>query len=172
MPLAVTHVILTIIVVDIYRDYFLKNKEHFTLHTVMIAGIAGLLPDIDIPLSKLLAMFNYFPGWLQHGGITHTIFFGIIFLIPALYFWKKQNKTIATYFFAITFGILFHIFLDFFLGGGRWEGIMFFWPILDQSYKLHLLHDFGRDIFLSLDAVILLLWLYHEEVKHKISDFI
>ena len=172
MPLAVTHIILTIIVVDLYRDYILKNKKYFTLHTVMIAGVGGLLPDIDILLSKLLGLFNYAPDWIQHGGLTHTPFFGFIFLIPAIYFWKKDNKTVATYFIAMAFGILFHIFLDFFLGGGRWEGIMFLWPLSDQPYKLHLLKQFGKNVFVSLDAIILLLWLYHEEVKHKINDFI
>lgn len=49
MPLAVTHVLLTIIAVDLFRDYFLKNKRYFTIHTVFIAGIAGLLPDMDLP---------------------------------------------------------------------------------------------------------------------------
>ncbi|MCK5176750.1 MAG: metal-dependent hydrolase [Candidatus Aenigmarchaeota archaeon] len=172
MPLAVTHVILTIVLVDLYRDYILKNKKYFTMHTVMIAGIAGLLPDIDIPLSKIFALFSIHIEWIEHGMITHTPIFGLIFLIPAFYFLKKENKTMASYFFVITFGVLFHIFLDFLLGGGRYEGIMLFWPILDQPYKIHLLRHFGEHIFISLDAIILLLWLYHEEVKHKIKDFI
>ena len=112
MPLAVTHVILTIVLVDLYRDYILKNKKYFTMHTVMIAGIAGLLPDIDIPLSKIFALFSIHIDLIEHGMITHTPIFGLIFLIPAFYFLKKENKTMAYYFFAITFGILFHIFLD------------------------------------------------------------
>lgn len=58
MPLAVTHVLLTIILVDLFRDYIMKNhKKYLTLHTIMIAGIAGLLPDIDIPLFWLLNFF-------------------------------------------------------------------------------------------------------------------
>ena len=33
MPLAVTHVILTIVLVDLVRDYLMKNyKKYFTLH--------------------------------------------------------------------------------------------------------------------------------------------
>ena len=40
MPLSVTHVILTIIVVDLFRDYIMKNHQRYiTLHTLLIAGV-------------------------------------------------------------------------------------------------------------------------------------
>lgn len=173
MPLAVTHILLTIIAIDLYRDYYVKHKHYFTLHTVLIGGIAGLLPDIDIPLSWLLGLFGLSTPLLQHGGITHTPLFGLIFLIPAFILWSKKKHKTAMYFFVICFGILFHLFLDFLLGGGAWEGIMIFWPFLAESYKLHLLTNIGFGaIFPALDAIILILWLWHEEVKHKISDFI
>ena len=85
MPLAVTHILLTIIVVDLYRDYLTKHKKLFTLHTLFIAGVAGLLPDIDIPLRMLGELFNFsIPTLLQHGGITHTLIFSLIFIIPGL----------------------------------------------------------------------------------------
>ena len=57
MPFAVTHVISSIILVDLYRDYVANHKKYFTLHTVFIAGLAGLLPDIDLPLNWLLNFF-------------------------------------------------------------------------------------------------------------------
>ena len=66
MPLAVTHVLLTIIMVDLYRDYITKHKGYFTLHTVFIAGFAGLLPDIDIPLNWILNMKSYEKWILQN----------------------------------------------------------------------------------------------------------
>ena len=173
MPLAVTHVLLTIILVDFYRDYFTKHKKYFTLHTLVIAGIAGLLPDIDVPINWLLNFFGYSSQLLTHGGITHTPIFGLIFLIPAFIFLKKRKHKTAMLFFVITFGILFHIFLDYFLGGGYYEGIMWFWPLSTNAFKLHLLSKIGlSNIPAALDAVILLAWLWHEEVKHKISDFI
>ena len=83
MPLAVTHVLLTIMIVDLYRDYVAKHKKYFTLHTVFIAGFAGLLPDIDIPLNWVL---NIFGAGIIHGTITHTPLFAFIFLIPAFVF--------------------------------------------------------------------------------------
>lgn len=174
MPLAVTHVILTIILVDLFRDYIMKkHKKYLTLHTITIAGIAGLLPDIDVPLNWFLNFFGYSFELLKHGGITHTVFFGLIFLIPAFILWKKEKHKMATYFFVITFGVLFHIFLDYLLGGGAYEGIMLLWPVSSQAFNLHLLGYLTiENLPASIDAIILLAWLWHEEKKHKISDFI
>lgn len=173
MPQAVTHVLLVIIIVDLFRDYILRHKKYVTLHTILIAGIAGLLPDVDVPLSWALNYFGYSFELLEHGGITHTAFFGLIFLIPGYYFLKNKKHKLAGYFFVISFGILLHILLDYLLGGGAWEGVMWLWPISTQAYKLHLLSKTNLlNIPGALDAIILILWLWHEEKKHKIRDFI
>lgn len=174
MPLAVTHVLLTIILVDLFRDYIMKDhKKYLTLHTIMAAGIAGLLPDIDIPLNWLLGFFGRSYALLQHGGVTHTAVFGLVFLIPGFVFWKKGKHKMAVYFFVICFGVLFHVFLDYLLGGGGHGGIMWFWPISSNAFKIHLLNYFNLSgLPAGIDALILLGWLWHEEVKHKISDFI
>ena len=66
MSLAVTHVILTIIAVDLYMDYFTKSKKYFTLHTILVAGIASLLPDIDILINWTLRLFGYSIEIMQH----------------------------------------------------------------------------------------------------------
>ena len=47
MALAVTHVLLTIIVLDLLRHYVFDKKK-FPRYLVVIGGIAGLVPDIDI----------------------------------------------------------------------------------------------------------------------------
>lgn len=173
MPLAVTHVLLTIISIDLYRDYIAKHKKYFPLYTILIAGIAGLLPDIDIPINWLLNSFGYSFELLTHGGITHTVLFGLIFLIPAFIFLKKKKNKTATLFFVITFGVLFHVFLDWLLGGGGFYGIMWFWPITTQTFKIHLLSKINLlNIPAAIDALILLGWLFHEEAKHKIKDYI
>jgi membrane-bound metal-dependent hydrolase YbcI (DUF457 family) len=168
--LAVTHVILTIILVDLYRDYVTKHRKYFTIYTLFIAGIGGLLPDIDIPLSQIISYFGYSPGLLSHGEITHTILFGLIFLIPAFILLRKKKHKESMYFFVISFGILFHIFLDLIVNEGYY---MLLWPLTTQTYSITQLANLGMNgIQVSLDAIILLLWLYHEEVKHKIKDFI
>jgi len=172
MPLAVTHVLLTIILVDLYRDYLAPHKHYFTLHTILIAGVAGLLPDIDIPINWIMHALGVSIQWLSHGGITHTPLFGFLFLIPGIYLWKKEQHQNAMYFFVITFGICFHLFLDALLGGGSSDGIMFFFPFSTIGFKLHLLKEVGlKQLPAALDAVILLAWLWHEEKKHKITDF-
>ncbi|MCH8003029.1 MAG: metal-dependent hydrolase [Nanoarchaeota archaeon] len=165
MPFAVTHVLLTIILVDLYRDYITKYKKYFTLHTIFIAGVAGLLPDIDIPLNWLL---NFFGLGIAHGTITHTPLFGLIFLIPAFILWHQKKHKTAMYFFVVCFGILFHIFLDLIFGAG----ILIFYPLSDFTFGLNIAINFSRMASAGMDAIILLLWLWHEEIKHKISDFI
>lgn len=174
MPLAVTHVLLTIILVGLYRDYVTKHKKYFTLHTVFIAGVAGLLPDIDVPLRMVSEFFSFGLSRLfQHGGITHTLLFASVFLIPGFVLWNQKKHKMAVYFFVISFGITFHIFLDFLLGGGAHYGIMFFYPFSTVGYKVHILNRLGlSSVPMALDAIILLAWLWHEEYKHKISDFI
>jgi len=131
MPFAVTHILSTIILVDLFRDYIAKHKKYFTLHTIFIAGLAGLLPDIDIPLNWFL---NFFGLGIQHGTITHTPLFALIFLIPGYILWRQKKHKEATYFFVICFGILFHIFLDYLLVGGQPDGIMFLYPFSDIKF--------------------------------------
>lgn len=172
MPNSVTHVLLAIILVDLFRDYYLKKKykKYITIHTIFIAGVAALLPDIDVPINWVLGNSVEL---LKHGWITHTLLFSLIFLIIGLILWRKKNEKFAIYSFVISFGIFLHIFLDFLLGGGRYEGVMWLWPLSTETFKIHLLSKLNlNNVPAALDAVILLIWLWHEEVKHKIKDYI
>ncbi len=170
MPFAVTHVLTSIICVDLYRDYFTKHKKHFTLFTILIAGIGGLLPDIDIPLSWLLGKLGITVSWLAHRTITHTPLFALLFLIPGLILWYNKKHKLALLFLVTTFGILLHIFLDLVLSP---EGsIMLLWPFSTADFSLGLLSGNVLGFYAALDAILLLAWLTHEEMKHKIRDFI
>jgi len=169
MPFAVTHVLSAIILVDLFRDYVVKHKKYFTLHTIFIAGFAGLLPDVDIPLNWFL---NFFGVGIVHQSVTHTPLFALIFLIPGLILWHNKKHKTAMYFFVICFGIFLHLFLDYLFIGDSSAGIMFFYPLSSAAYGLNLLQNVSSNFFAGIDAIILLLWLWHEEIKHKISDFI
>ena len=173
MPLAVTHVLTTIILVDLFRDYIFKHKKMFTLHTIFIAGIGGLLPDIDVPINWALGAFGISLDFMQHGGLTHTPFFAILLAIPGLYLWRQKKHRYALYFLVLAFGVMLHISLDYVIGGGMYEGVMWLFPVSTQAWKIHLLAYFDEvNIPAGIDAIILLAWLWHEEYRHKISDFI
>ncbi len=173
MPYAVTHVLSSIIGVDLYRDYVTKHKHLFTIHTLFLAGLGGLLPDIDVPLNWVIGALGVKSSLFAHGGITHTPLFALpFFLIGIFLFYRKNHKT-AMYFFVITFGIMLHLFLDYLLGGGAGEGVMWLYPFSTTAFKIHLFPMLGFPGYAAaLDAVLLLLWIWHEEHKHKIRDFI
>ncbi len=168
MPQAVVHVLFTIIAIDLFRDHFLKNKQLLPLHYVFIGGIAGILPDIDIPLYWILNKFlGYNVPWF-HRVFTHTFLFVILFLSMSLIFYDL-NKKYSKIFAIVTFGVLFHIFLDWFFIGG----VAPLYPFSDTVYSLNLLGRLDIPLVMEgLEAVVLLAWLWHEEKTHKISDFI
>lgn len=169
MPYAVTHVLSAIILVDIYRDYFAKHKKYFTLHTVFIAGLSGLLPDIDVPLNWI---FNLFGAELLHRTVTHTFLFALIFIIPGIILWHQKKHKPAMYFFVAGFGILTHLLLDYLFIADTGAGLMLFYPLSAAAFQLGLLSAASNMMFAAIDAVLLLAWLWHEEIRHKISDFI
>lgn len=171
MPNAVTHVLIAIILIDLIRDYIVKDKR-FRLHYVLVAGIAGLLPDLDY----IIYYFNYLLSKIPvniHPAYTHNLLIPAIILAVAFLFRKKANFLDKTNKFAfilllVASGYFIHLAIDFI----AWESISIF-P-LGQGYGLHLVPEnrFGYALLEGIDAVLLVLWLWHEEAKHKIKDFI
>jgi membrane-bound metal-dependent hydrolase YbcI (DUF457 family) len=69
----------------------------------------------------------------------------------------------------ITFGIFLHLLLDTILAGI----ILPFYPFSTLEIGFGLITKTRlAAIIPGLDALFLLAWLYHEEKRHKISDFI
>ena len=76
----------------------------------------------------------------------------------------------SMYFFVISFGIMLHVILDVVVNEGCY---MLLWPITTHCFGIVPNGGtYNSTIEVALDAIILLLWLYHEEVKHKIKDYI
>ncbi|MBI2108121.1 metal-dependent hydrolase [Candidatus Woesearchaeota archaeon] len=168
MPQAVVHVLFALIALDLVRDYIIKDKKKVPLHYVFIGGIAGLLPDIDIPLFWVISNFLGFDVPMFHRTFTHTVFFAILFLIPSLLFYST-NKKISMLFAIISFGVGFHVFLDFLLSGT----IAPLYPFSSIQVGLNIFGRTGLQYFAEgIEAVVLLAWLWHEEMRHRISDFI
>src|SRR3989338_5495206 len=172
MPYAVAHVILTIVIADIYRDYFAKKK--FPMIYVLIAGIAGLLPDMDIPFGWVFNLifgtdFNF------HRLYTHSLAFAIVFFFIAMmvaffakekfkfFKWNLPKHAAVMFFIAISFGWFMHVALDCALAG---DGYLNLLPSIPLSFCPS---AFGNDALLGFDAIILLLWLIHEQWRHDIK---
>ncbi len=162
------HILLAIIVLDLFRDYVVKNKKEVPLRFIFIGGVAGLLPDIDIPLFWLINNLMGIQVEWFHRTFSHSMFFPLIFLVSSLIiyrFSKKYSLLLAI----VSFGVTFHLLLDFIVAGY----IMPLYPLSTGVAGLNLIGQLGlREIVPGLDAIILIAWLWHEERRHKISDFI
>jgi len=180
MPQSVTHVLIAIILLSLFRDIFFKGKkrEKFPLHYVLIGGIASLIPDLDILAFYVL---NFFGFTLEqvHRTFSHNIFIILFFLLLGFLFMGFKNKELGRHhlklswvFFVISFGIFTHLVLDALIAGM----IMPFYPISDLAIGLNLINLFPsawKDSFIpALDAILLIFWLIYLEIKHRISDFI
>lgn len=167
MPLAVMHVLVPIILVDLYRDYFMKNRKLLPNHMLFLAGAAGLMVDMDLPLSAILGGLFGLP-LPAHRILSHNIWIPLTFLTLSLFFWKRK-KLLGKIFLMFCIGTASHLILDATLIGT----IAPFYPVNDYMWGLNLVPSkYWQDFSASIDAVLLLLWLSHEEFKHKISDYL
>ena len=180
MVQAVTHVLIVIILLSIFRDVFFKtkNKEKFPLHYVLIGGVAGLIPDLDVAVYYILSFFGFTLSEV-HRTFSHNIFVVLVFILLGIFFLGLKNKELGRHhlklsniFFVISFGVFIHLILDFLISGN----IMPFYPLsswaIGLSIILFLPLAWQSSFIPSLDAVLLIIWLIYMEVKHKISDFI
>ncbi|HZX44248.1 MAG TPA: metal-dependent hydrolase [Candidatus Nanoarchaeia archaeon] len=168
MPFAVTHVILTIVALDIIRDYIIKDRKTFPLHYLFIGGVAGLLPDIDIPLFWLLDALGISVSWF-HRTFTHSLLFAFAFMLVTvtlfLYSKKRKHWLLAA---VATFGVSFHLLLDGLLGGY----IMLFYPFSTIGFGIDLAQYITMPaIWQGIDALILLVWLWDLDRRHNLRDY-
>ena len=145
----------------------------------MIAGIAGLLPDIDIlfylfvgisPIAamKELKINNFHPSF-THSLLWIPIFLSLSFILLELEKRKKIREIkFSGIFFMITLGYTVHLLLDGILNG--YIRILFF----SQPIGMNLIPatSFGDILMAGIDAILLILWIVHEELRHRISRFI
>ena len=163
MAYAVTHVLLVIILLDLFRHYVF-GKRKFPRYLLVVGGIAGLAPDIDIPISWIYNLFTNASVNL-HGTFTHTLLIPIIFLAVAGILHYQNKMKWAKIFYVIAIGWFFHFVLDCTFGGYK----TFFWPIMTGNFC----PQWGLQSYAqSIDAIILVVWLVHEEVHKKIKDYI
>ncbi|MBU0459489.1 MAG: metal-dependent hydrolase [Nanoarchaeota archaeon] len=164
MALAVTHIILTIVILDLFRHYVFGKKK-FPRYLLVIGGIAGLGPDLDIPISWVYSLLAGVKANF-HGTFTHSLIWPLIFLGIALILHYKKEMKWAKIFYVIAVGFVFHLSLDCLFGGYK----SFLWPFLVAP---NFCPEWGIiNYAVSIDALILVLWLVHEEIHKKIKDYI
>lgn len=174
MPQAVTHFLIPAILVALFRDFYLRKRERkeFPLHYVLIAGLAGLILDLDYIL-------QFITGSPHHRIFFHNIYVPLIFIFLGILFLGIKNKELgkhklrlSTIFFIIGFSVITHLILDGLVDGQ----IYLFYPLIKTSIGLNLvdrLPEFLQEpIVPIIDAVLLVFWMFWLEWKHKISDFI
>ncbi len=178
MPNAVTHFIITVILLELFRHFFIKDKKSFPIHYVFIGGLAGLLPDLDVIAYYALSFFG-FTYQEVHRTFLHTLFVPLFFLVSAVPFYNFKNKRLGKHhlklrniLLVIAFGVLIHLILDATIDGA----IMPLYPLFDFTVGLNLVKllpsMWQGTIISALDAGILILWMVSLEVRHKISHFI
>jgi membrane-bound metal-dependent hydrolase YbcI (DUF457 family) len=146
----------------------MKKKKELPNHMLFLAGAAGLMVDIDLPLSAILG------GWLglplpAHRILSHNIWIPLFFLVLSLFFKHKKSKTAWKIFLMFSIGTASHLLLDALLMGS----IAPFYPVSDMMWGLNIVPGaWNQDLAASMDAILILLWLSHEELKHKISDYL
>jgi len=178
MPQAITHFLIPVILLELYREFFIRNKKSFPIHYVFIGGLAGLIPDIDIAVYYFLSFFG-FTIQEVHRTFSHNLFVPLAFVLLGLFFLKFKNKELGGHhlklkniFFVIAFGIFIHLLIDAIISGM----IMPFYPLSNLTIGLNLVNflpsPWHSTILPTLDAVLLILWMIYLEIKHKISEFI
>ena len=179
MPYATTHILLAVILIELYRDLFVKNNKKFPRYYILIAAIGAIIPDLDVAVYYGLSFFGFTLEQL-HRMFSHTIFIPLILSIIGLFFWRfeikneqfaKRHITLPTTFFILSAMSLLHLILDATLAGY----VMPFYPISDYSIGLNLVELFPiawQGIILpTIDAILLLFWVAWMEFKLKIPDY-
>ncbi len=182
MPYAATHILIPVLFFAIMRDFYARkrDKKNFPLHYVLIAGIGGVLPDLDIPISIILNLIGV-ENWNVHRTFLHSLLFPLIFFVLFAIFKPMKIKichrekhilNLGTIFLVLSAGILSHIVLDSTFG----EIAFFLYPLSSYDFGINLINYLPLDLqdlaLPTLDGALLIIWLVYLEIKHKISDFI
>jgi membrane-bound metal-dependent hydrolase YbcI (DUF457 family) len=172
MPFAVTHILTAIILIDLFRIYGLKKKR-FPLWLVLVGGISGLLPDIDIAIAWFLEIvFNISIN--IHQIYTHSLIIPAALLIIALlckHVIAKKQETLFHILLVVAAGWTTHVLLD-----GIFATAPLFFPFTNERFGLRLVETLFSNIqgtlYMGLDAILLIFWLIYEWYNKKIKDYI
>ncbi len=169
MPYTTTHVLVAIIAIELFREYFFKNNRKFPRYYILLAAIAGVFPDIEY-----LINLNY------HDRLFfHSLFIPLIFLFLGLLAMKfdvnhkglrQRHMSFSFIFFIFAAGSLIHIGLDtIFI-----DTLMPFYPFSNYEIGFNLINYFGEhsDLVLPIvDAGLFFFWIFWLQFKLKVDDY-
>jgi membrane-bound metal-dependent hydrolase YbcI (DUF457 family) len=178
MAYAVTHMLVAMFAVEMYRKFFVKNNKIFPRYYILIAAIAGLIPDLDLAAYYFLYFFGFTLDQI-HRTFMHSAFIPLgLFLIGGIIYKSgiknpelaKHRLKISTIFFIFAAGTIIHLLLDITYGK-----IPPLYPIIQTSIGLDLLVKFPQPlqelIPATIDGVLFLFWLMWMEFKLKIDNY-
>lgn len=179
MPNPLTHVLISIILIELFREYVIKNNRVFPRYYILVAAIGGIIPDLDYIAYYLLFPRGYGIEEL-HRTFLHSLFIPLIFVLIGLFILKinfkinwlrKRHVRLSVVFFILAFGSLIHIILDAIFSGV----IMPFYPVSFWKIGLNIVVLFPEEIRSSIshliDVILLFFWLFWMEFKLRISDY-
>jgi len=190
MVLAVTHVLVPIIFFEALRDGSKRVARRFSPKHTFLVGVAGLMPDMDVPIYAALSAAGVsMPSVVGHRIFFHNVWIPLGFLLFAAFFayaWpalrggrgKKHSQgrslAVAKVFLLLAVGWLFHLALD----GGLNGPVLPFYPVSDYMLNLDLVGAVAAatsipelTLLVSMDALLLFFWLWHEQTERHIKDY-
>jgi len=188
MPYAVTHILVPVIFLELLRDNSPKISRFFTRKHTFLVGLAGALPDMDVPIyaafksvgvkitmTPLIQNVLFENFWLT---ISFSAFFLLFYyLVPKLKVSKKAiiiSKKFGKIFLVLFIAWSIHIILDAYLTGEA----MPFYPLSTEIINYDIIGRIASatgieklTILVSIDALLIFFWLWHEEAHHYIKDY-
>jgi len=170
MPFTTTHVLVAIILIELFREYVFKNNNNFPRYYILIAAIAGVFPDIEY-----IFRLSYADRLFMHSIFVPLIFFLIgIFVLKSGFksnWLRKRHLNLSFILFIFSVGSLLHIILDSIFVGQ----IFLFYPFSDFSIGIELVSKFPQNlqelVLPIVDAFLLFFWIFWMEFKLKIDDY-
>jgi len=168
MAFAVTHILSTILLLDVFRNKFSKHRKKIPLSYIYIAGFFSIVPDLDFVLYWIILKITGIS--ILHRVYSHTIIVPMIILVFASFMFNIKKRwgrlTILC-----AFAYLTHIVWDYLVG---WPPFAYLWPFSLKNYTFPLLPTVFKTWFwwAVLDTVFLVIWLFWEFKNKRIKDFI
>ncbi|MEN7982254.1 MAG: metal-dependent hydrolase [Nanoarchaeota archaeon] len=178
MAYAVTHMLVAIVAVELFRKFVVKNNKIFPRYYILVAAIAGLIPDLDIAAYYVLYFFGFTLEQV-HRTFMHSAFIPLGLSLIGLFIYKtgirhpelrKRHLKLSTIFFIFAIGTIIHLILDMIYGK-----IPPLYPFIQTTIGLGLLHKFPKAlqelISATIDGILFLGWLMWLQFKLKIDNY-